>query len=186
MKSIDLGLSVDWGDTNLGAKKSSDYGIYLSWSSNSEDDTKGAPSGKHPDECISGIPEYDPCTRQLEDGWRLPTKEEFEELLHNCDIEIGTCDGKKGVLFVSKINGGQIFLPAAGCKSSLFFETGEYNIGKELYYWTADFDTQTPNNEGKFIAAFALESNDGNVQCRPSNYNWTVKYSIRPIKCKTI
>ena len=135
MTSIDLGLSVNWGDTNLGAEKSIDYGIFLSWSSNSEDDAKGMPSDKHPDECISGNPKYDPCTKQLENGWRLPTKEEFEELLNDCETKNTVIDGVKGILFIGK-NHNEIFLPAAGYRS----DSNLNDVGSYGYYWSSSLD----------------------------------------------
>lgn len=184
MKTIDLGLSVDWGETNLGAKIPSEYGMYLSWSSNSEGDVKGMPLYEHPTKCISGNTDYAPCTNQLGNGWRLPTKEEFEELLNKCDIEPCTCEDKKGMLFISTINQKRIFLPAAGCKSSQFFSNKkDYSIGKELYYWSADFDDSHVNEHDQDLTAYALLSADG-IKCELSKYNWTVRFSIRPVKDK--
>lgn len=187
MTSIDLGLSVNWGDTNLGAEKSIDYGIFLSWSSNSEDDAKGMPSDKHPDECISGNPKYDPCTKQLENGWRLPTKEEFEELLNDCETKNTVIDGVNGILFIGK-NHNEIFLPAAGCKSTPIIEGNSwYAKNEQLYYWSANFGNDAENHKDNCIAAFALETKGDNMQCflTLSTYNWTVRYTIRPVKDKT-
>lgn len=184
MQPVDLGLSVLWCDVNLGADNPSGYGMYLSWSSNSEEDIKKPPYENHPQECISGNADYDPCMKQLGEGWRLPTKEEFEELINNCTMTRTYQDGVYGVLFTSKLNNKQIFLPAAGCKSSPYFvDNTNCDIGKELYYWSADFDNEHANNRQEFLSAYALLSKDG-VRCHASKYNWTVRFSIRPIKDK--
>lgn len=183
MNSIDLGLSVDWGNTNLGTDNSYEYGIYLSWSSNSEDDIKGMPLEEHQIDCISGDENFDPCTKQLGKGWRLPTKEEFNELINNCVNERIKLKGVNGILFTSNINGEKLFFPAGGCKSSLFSgEMKDYSVGSELYYWSADFYNEHTNNK-EFLSAYALQS-AGGIACKPSIYNWTVRSLIRPVKDK--
>ena len=47
-------------------------------------------------------------------AWRMPTKDEFEELLNNTTHEVKTINGIKGMLFTSTINGHQLFIPFAG------------------------------------------------------------------------
>lgn len=74
------------------------------------------------------------CTRSatLDSPWRLPTKEECEELLNNCTW-IG--NSYKGVFAVSLING-----------HSLYFPTFTYQGASSLEYnkcllWTSSYDT---------------------------------------------
>ena len=47
-------------------------------------------------------------------AWRMPTKDEFEELLNNTTHKVKTINGIKGMLFTSTINGYQLFIPFAG------------------------------------------------------------------------
>lgn len=160
MKSIDLGLSVDWGETNWGADNPHEYGMYLS---------------------LNGIVDFDPYTKQLEEGWRLPTKEEFEELINKCDVERTELNGVYGFCFTSRVNLNKIFLPAGGCKSSN--ELAErYKVGENLYYWSSSVE-ETMYGKPEIRTAYALESN-GNVKCKPGEYRLTTRYTIRLVKDK--
>ena len=96
---VDLGLSVKWGDCNMGATKSSEYGKYLKWKK---------------------------AVRKQNSTWRLPTKAELLELWYKCTWEWTTQNGVKGYK-VTGPNGNSIFLPAAGRRygSSLSI-AGEY------------------------------------------------------------
>ena len=71
MKPVDLGLSVLWADRNLGAQCVDDFGYYVRWSYNNTrilKDYRGS---------IISIPR----------GWRIPTVDEFGELIKRCKIE---------------------------------------------------------------------------------------------------
>lgn len=72
-------------------------------------------------------------------GKRLPTKEEFEELLR---LPYAWDTNKKEIRFAEDIsdlkNEKSLFLPTAGCRS--YDSTTMYNVGKYGYYWSA-----TPN-----------------------------------------
>lgn len=46
--------------------------------------------------------------------WRMPTKCQLKELLDNTAYDVETINGIKGVLFISNINGRQLFIPFAG------------------------------------------------------------------------
>lgn len=73
----------------------------------------------------------DVATQQWGDGWRLPTKEEFEELLTQCTWKWVSTGYKKGYE-VSRM-GRSIFIPAAGCE----FGDSYYGTGSYGYYWTS-------------------------------------------------
>ena len=54
--------------------------------------------------------------------WRIPTKDEFEELVNNCDSEWVTINGVKGTKYTSRMDNYTdkwIFFPAAGIRQSL-------------------------------------------------------------------
>lgn len=61
--------------------------------------------------------------------WRMPTREEWEELRDNCKREWITLNGMKGKKFTSKKNGNSIFLPAT--------DTDEGSFGRYGWYWTS-------------------------------------------------
>ena len=98
---VDLGLSVKWGNMNVGAKKVNENGEYFAWNEVN---------------CDEG---------------RLPSEDEIKELIEKCIWEWVCIDGVKGYMVKSKENSmSQIFLPAAGvmCEDRLYYvgEMGYY------------------------------------------------------------
>lgn len=133
---VDLGLSVKWGSFNLGASKPEEYGAYFAWG---ETDWKAEYSWETYKWCEYdgwtltkycskpgyGFKEFtdmkttldledDAARARLGDKWRIPSEEEYQELLAKCSQEWTRVNGVLGVKFTSKINGNSIFLPAAG------------------------------------------------------------------------
>lgn len=107
--AIDLGLSVKWASFNLGAYKSNDIGILITWGNN---------TSEHPQKITdtnevgiySGNLSYDAATYKLGKGWRIPTEKECDELISKCQWEYHEKDGIKGYL-VTGPSGKSIFLP---------------------------------------------------------------------------
>ena len=79
---------------------------------------------------------------QLGDNWRMPTQEECQELIDNCEAVWTAQDGVYGRTFTSKENGNSIFLPAAG----YFIGTGRRNAGIYGSYWTSTLLTGSQDN----------------------------------------
>lgn len=86
---LDLPSGTLWATCNVGANSPEDYGGYFSW----DDGNKAAAHWGH--------------------GWRMPTKEEWKELMYNTSNNSTSRNGVKGWLF-SASNGNNLFLPAAG------------------------------------------------------------------------
>ena len=84
-------------------------------------------------------PEDDVVHVKLGGNWRMPTKEEFDELIDNSTIEWTTLNGVSGGKFTSKKNGKSIFLPVAGMREN---NTLYYN--HTSYYWSASLYTDNP------------------------------------------
>ena len=156
---VDLGLSVKWATCNVGAEKPENNGGYYAWgeirskviyswknyrfreSGNSYSDIKFS---KYDGDVYSAIlhKKVNKITLDKADdvanvkwggNWRMPTKEEIEELNWNCDWVWTTQNGVKGVKITSKVEGytdRSIFIPAAGYRTDsrhLFAgESGEY------------------------------------------------------------
>lgn len=110
-KSVDLGLSVDWAENNIGAASSSETGDYFSWGEtvikneldiNSyywtgytlcNDSSKSLlryntkPSYGNVDNVSVLFASDDAATVQWGEAWRIPTAEEWTELYDKCTWE---------------------------------------------------------------------------------------------------
>ena len=66
-------------------------------------------------------------------SWRMPTKEEIQELIDNCSWEWMDINGIYGYRVIG-LNGNFIFLPAGGCR----FANGSkpLGMGESGYYWS--------------------------------------------------
>lgn len=73
--------------------------------------------------------------------WRMPTKEEQDELRDNCTWEWKELKGVKGYK-VTGPNGNFLFLPAAGCR----FYSGLFDVGSYGYYWSSSLNSDVSND----------------------------------------
>lgn len=142
--AIDLGLSVKWAKTNLGAKDASDPGNYYAWG---ETETKKVYNGDSykfkdgykvkkystddshassgtADKLIVLQPEDDAAMATLGKGWRMPTREEAMELFTKCTFSYN----KQGLVTVTGPNGNTIDFPKTG------YYVGE-NLQETGYPW---------------------------------------------------
>ena len=161
---VDLGLSVMWATFNLGATAPSEYGHYYAWGESVpktfydwgtyrwglgveyDDIFKYCTIpllglNEFTDDLVTLEPEDDAAHLILGDKWRMPTKEEWDELMEGCTRSIVWVDDVVGCKFTSKINGESIFLPAAGGMSNA---SSNY-VGSWGYYWTSSLFVETPN-----------------------------------------
>ena len=76
-------------------------------------------------------------------SWRMPTKDDFDELLatkdNTTDYTWTWCDG--GWQIVRNSTGATLFLPAAGYRSGTYL----YYVGSYGFYWSSSLDTDDPN-----------------------------------------
>ena len=120
---VDLGLSVKWTTCNLGATTPTGFGNKYAWGATKPsysytDDSPGKTWCYESSLESNGIiknghftPEYDACTQSLGKGYRVPTKEEWEELANNCTWESVTISGTKCIRGRSNKNGKTIVFP---------------------------------------------------------------------------
>ena len=188
---VDLGLSVKWAKCNVGAETETDAGLYFAWGEttgytasqvgtdkqfswsdykygDSSDLTKYNQSdGK------TVLESADDAASQIMGGdWRMPTKDEFQELLDNTDKLWTTINGVSGYKFTSIKEGYQnnsIFIPAAGNCSD-----GSVNyVGGIGYIWSSSLSTSYPDN-----AWYLYFLSDG---CRMYNYYRYYGKSVRGV-----
>ena len=192
---VDLGLSVKWATCNLGAESPEQYGDYYAWG---ETETKTkydwttykwckGKFGTLTKYCFQDVrnlgivdnkteldPEDDVAFIKLGGRWRMPTKEEFDELINNCSWERSIINGINGFKFTSKINGNSIFFPAAGSYSSesLWVE------GSQGTYLSSSLDTICSN--AAYGMYFILDTNGEGYFSDGIPFRWEGA-SVRPV-----
>ena len=122
---VDLGLSVKWATCNLGANSPEEVGDYLSW-------YEPLPKNEYSEENhVVDVLLGDVANHHWGGEWRVPSKEEFQELLDKCEVRWTTKSGMPGIECIGT-NKNSIFLPAAGFKSHFDLT----NLGSFGCYWS--------------------------------------------------
>lgn len=140
---IDLGLpsGTKWACCNLGASNPYNWGDTYQWGEttiseeNANSDTydfydSKTKTFKDIGENISGT-KYDAARAKWGGKWRMPTKEEMNELLSNCTLELKEKKGTPIYVFKAK-NKASICFPM-----NFFTEDGIGDIIVLTNYWTA-------------------------------------------------
>lgn len=135
-KAVDLGLSVKWANMNIGATLPEDAGVIFSWgktgTSASMDWHEFALSTLKNQGYIDAnnnlCPTYDTATQIWGNGWRMPTKDEWQELIDKCAWKKVT-KGGYSVYLITGPNSNFIYLPqrffwtsTAGTNESYYFD----------------------------------------------------------------
>lgn len=133
---VDLGLSVNWAECNVGANSPEDIGCCIPFGNVTG--TVKAP--KNIRKNISGT-DADIAVVKMGDGWRMPTGKEMQELLDNCTWTVENVNGHNGFR-VTASNGNSIFLPNTGSNYTTeqlsqmnFTHDTNTNINYEGNYW---------------------------------------------------
>ena len=144
---VDLGLpsGTKWATYNVGAASPEEFGNYYAWGETEpKDEYIDINSLTHRRNkswlLRNGIidregiltPEHDIATLTWGEPWRMPTDEDFEELIDLCDWTFTDYNGTNGYL-VTGPNNETIFLVAAGFKQGA---EAEY-IGDYGDYWSS-------------------------------------------------
>ena len=149
---IDLGLSVNWATCNLGSNYPYYRGTLYELSMEYQGDTATALWGK---------------------DWRMPTKEEFQELMDSCSWEF---DKNSQGFIVTGRNGNSIFLPAGGFKSG---DRDYLNYGSGVYLWgSRDLES---SEEPRAWVLSALSGPHAGKRLDSVLLSLLVSHSIRPV-----
>lgn len=174
--AVDLGLpsGLKWASCNIGATVPEEYGSYFAWgevspkSSYYESNSVICDKGMSD---ISGNAQYDVARANWGANWRMPTKQEQEELCNDCTWQWTTLNGVNGYK-VTGPNGNSIFLPAAGYR----YGTSLTNEGAGGYYWSSTpYETYAYPGGGADYLYFGSD-----------DYGWRGNYryygqSVRPV-----
>ncbi len=136
---VDLGLPSGtlWATCNVGANSPEEYGDYFAWGETQPKDVYNWSTYQYYED--------DAATANWGDDWRIPAKEEWQELLDNTTNKWTTQNGVNGRLFTGS-NGNSLFLPAAGFR----WDDALNYAGSYGYYWSSSLDTDSPNDAWLF------------------------------------
>ena len=156
-EAVDLGVSVKWATCNLGATKPEEYGNYYAWGETTTKSDYSWSTYKYGSD-YNALTKYctnsdygtvdnmtileaadDAATQNWGSNWRMPTIDEWEELLEKCTWTWTTLNGVDGYE-VKATNGNSIFLPATGCRN----DDGLHGAGSDGYYWSSSLNTDYP------------------------------------------
>lgn len=140
---VDLGLSVMWGSCNIGAGSPENYGDYLAWGETATKPVYDLPTYFDAQDGGTSYKKYynyggatmlddndDVAIAHLKGNWRMPSADEWDELVRECTWTETTRNGVSG--YEVSRNGNSIFLPFAG--------SSEGGVGSNGYYWTSRLD----------------------------------------------
>lgn len=142
-KAIDLGLSVKWADMNIGAEYPYETGEFFGFG-----DVTGKMRGMsiekypapNPPQIISGT-QYDIAQYHWGDAWRMPTKQNIEELISKCTIKNTHINGKP-CCEITGPNGNSIILPS----TSFLHPSGNIDdtyLRVAGMYWSGNISSST-------------------------------------------
>ena len=165
---VDLGLpsGLKWAKCNVGAETETDYGDYFQWGEIEPHDAdtpyvwanyKYADGwnfskyntltlcGETPDGKTTLDLKDDAATHIMGSDWRMPTQNEFQELLDNTDnewIENFNESGVNGRKFTSRVDTSKyIFIPASGSRLGSL-SAYQSSLG---FVWSSSLYTSNPN-----------------------------------------
>jgi len=161
---VDLGLPSGtlWATCNVGASSPEKYGDYFAWgetetqtyygwatykyaNGTSDEDPELTKYCNKPGYGYNGftdnltvlLPEDDAATANWGNGWRMPTYNEFYELLQFTTQISVVQNGVIGCRFTSS-NGNSIFFPAAGYR----YNGDHYAAGSTGIYWSSSLSSE--------------------------------------------
>lgn len=171
--AVDLGLpsGLKWATCNVGATSPEQFGGYYAWGEIEEKEVyyyeNYLYNNKDIGTDISGT-QYDVAHVKWGNGWRMPTRDELDELRSNCTWTWSQYNGIKGML-VTGPNGNSIFLPASGWKGY----PGYVGVGECANYWSSTYSTNQWAYDLGFGSSAAGDITEGT--CNGGQ-------SVRPVK----
>ncbi len=173
---VDLGLpsGLLWATCNIGASSPEEVGDYFAWGDTLPKEMYDWKNYRYasyddryllnkyctnPDCGVDGFadglatlePVDDAATANWGAEWRMPTSEEFDELIQNTECIWTSMNGVEGRLFTAA-NGNSVFFPATG-----FRLDGELICTNLGIYWSSSLQTNCQ------VAAWSLHFDYGNM-----------------------
>lgn len=188
---IDLGLpsGTKWACCNVGASSPESNGHFYAWGDGTEksefdidtyayqeySETAKSVICSYIGENISGT-QFDIALQKWGSPWRMPSKEDFNELINNCEVFEVTYKGERGTLIVSP-NGKQLFLKPQGYRDCCELHGTEQGV-----LWTSTYSHEPPIEAEwqKTIYAYAFLFYGDYLQVN-GYHSRVYGYAIRPV-----
>ncbi len=187
---IDLGLpsGTKWACCNVDTdhpenQSPTNYGGYYAWGETETKSTYKWSTYIHcngtDDTChdlgsdIAGT-QYDVAHVKWGDSWQMPTRDQISELLNNTTFTWTSKNDVIGIQFTS-VNGGSIFMPAAGYRN----DSALGNKGLNGNYWSS---SQLPSN---LSIAYDLDFGSGSAYIYDDGFR-NFGQSVRPVVSSSI
>ena len=159
--AVNLGLSVEWASVLLGATSPGNEGDLFHWGETEPAKTDKEYTYFNPSDGtfrdigndISGTV-YDAATFKLQGKWRIPTVDEVQELIDNCELSVkkGATASENKLIIKSKKNGNTLILPSTSIMERN--SKGKYiisNDGSVSFMTSTEGFTQGYKNKGFYI-----------------------------------
>lgn len=168
---VDLGLpsGIKWAKYNVGASSETDYGDYYKYGNGANKFEVGQPVYTGTEQPLAAS--ADTAAQVMGGGWRMPTCEEFSELMNNTRYGWTTINGISGGIFTSYRDSSKyLFFPANG---QIFWDgtiEGRNSYGR---YW-ASTDTQP---DSTFAMCFQCQNSSKTTNA----YNRSLGFGVRGV-----
>ena len=170
-KAVDLGLSVNWAECNVGAENPWDAGTYFLWGDPSgQKDAAEMPFDVNTMGDIVGSPK-DMAKANMGGDWRMPTSDELKELEENCTWEVESRNNVRGFKVTGK-NGASIFVPAIGA-----YDRGVFRTDQGAGLWSGSFNQKWKKID--FMLVWVQESDKSMVNVRQATMRY--KFNVRAV-----
>ena len=151
-EAVDLGLSVKWAPFNLGCDHES---LIMTGSLVGYGDSIGNITSGNPDDYPKGAvtPKSDIVRKHWGGEWRMPTFEEFRELVNKCQWRVVNEYGHHPCFVVTGPNGNSIVINCTGYR----YLGKHYEALYVGYYWTSTYGSN-PNDDRAYYFSISVDN----------------------------
>lgn len=182
---VDMGLpsGTMWYSCNVGASKPQSYGAHFAWGETKPKAEYSWNTYAH-GAGVNQITKYysgdgltvlesgdDVASTAIGSDARIPTKDDWQELLDNCSGEWTKYQGVNGYMLTSNVNGSRIFLPASGHNDG----SSSYLYGIAGFYWASS----RIENYSDVAYAMSCSSSGHNLYYNENRYNGLTVRAVR-------
>lgn len=195
--AIDLGLSVNWASCNVGANSPEETGNYYGWGEPTgkdvydENESLSSLYGRFPEREDNTFPQisiintsYDIAKYNWGGKWRMPTVQEFKELISKCRIILYESNGKNLAKVIGP-NGNFIILPSTGFIAGTEgnFTLDKYTYSIYLYAGNLDIAPDIKMYESSYNSApFLYIGNTYKNEKSIAKIDYIDRYQMLPVR----